>query len=152
MKRVHWALVGLAAVFLANSANALVSEKEVRRQARVMWLSMKRHVPLESDPQVIAYVQCVSKHILAQVPAEYADLDWEVVVFDEDQINAFADPNGKIGVFNGILKVADTPDALAAVIGHEVAHATEGHVMATRAEERSSRGLGDARRRSDRHP
>lgn len=130
MKRVHWALVGLAAVFLANSANAFVSEKEVRRQARVMWLSMKRHVPLETDPQVIAYVQCISKNILAQVPPEYADLDWEVVVFDEDSVNAFADPNGKIGVFTGLLDVADTPDALAAVIGHEVAHATEGHSMA----------------------
>ena len=130
MKRIHWALVGLAAVFLANSANAFVSEKEVRRQARVMWLSMKRHVPLESDPQVIAYVQCISKTILAQIPPEYADLDWEVVVFDEDSVNAFADPNGKIGVFTGLLDVADTPDALAAVIGHEVAHAVEGHSMA----------------------
>ena len=130
MKRVHWALVGLAAVFLASSAHALVSEKEVRRQARVMWLSMKRHVPLEADPQVIAYVQCVSKHILAQVPAEHAELDWEVVVFDEDSVNAFADPNGKIGVFTGLLDVADTPDALATVIGHEVAHAVEGHSMA----------------------
>lgn len=129
MKRVHWALVGLAAVFLANSAYAFVSEKEVRRQARVMWLSMKRHVPLETDPQVLAYVQCISKNILAQIPEEYADLDWEVVVFDDDQINAFADPNGKIGVFTGLLDVADTPDALAAVIGHEVAHATEGHSM-----------------------
>jgi predicted Zn-dependent protease len=55
--------------------------------------------------------------------------EWEVVVFDDDQVNAFADPNGKIGVFTGILRVADTPDALAAVIGHEVAHATHGHVM-----------------------
>jgi predicted Zn-dependent protease len=94
-----------------------------------MWLSMKRHVPLETDPQVIAYVQCVSKHILAQVP-ERPDLDWEIVVFDEDSINAFADPNGKIGVFTGLLDVADTPDALATVIGHEVAHAIEGHSMA----------------------
>ena len=47
-------------------------------------------------------------------------MDWEVVVFDEDSVNAFADLNGKIGVFTGLLDVADTPDALATVIGHEV--------------------------------
>jgi predicted Zn-dependent protease len=74
-------------------------------------------------------VECIANNIIAVLPPEHANIGWEVVVFDEEEINAFADPNGKIGVFNGILKVADTPDALAAVIGHEVAHATEGHVM-----------------------
>jgi predicted Zn-dependent protease len=129
MKRIHWVVAGIALALLATSANAFVSEKEVRRQARVIWLSMKRHVPLESDAQVLAYVQCISGSILAQLPPDYAELDWEVVVFDDDQVNAFADPNGKIGVFTGLLNVADTPDALAAVIGHEVAHVTEGHSM-----------------------
>ena len=45
MKRVHWALIGLAAVFLANSAYAFVSEKEVRRQARVMPLGLAQQGP-----------------------------------------------------------------------------------------------------------
>jgi predicted Zn-dependent protease len=131
MKRLQWTLAAAALVLVANAANAafLVSEKEVRRQARVEWLGMKRHVPLEPNPRIQSYVQCVADRIIEQLPAEYADIEWEVVVFDEEQINAFADPNGKIGVFNGILRVADTPDSLAAVIGHEVAHATQGHVM-----------------------
>ena len=90
---------------------------------------MKRHLPLEPQPKVQRYVECIANNILAVLPDDHKDIDWEVVVFDEDEINAFADPNGKIGVFNGILKVADTPDALAAVIGHEVAHATQDHVM-----------------------
>ncbi len=131
MQRSKWSLIAVAAVLLANAAHGqfLVTEKEIRRQARVEWLQMKRHLPLEPDARVVRYVQCVADTIVAQLPAEHANIDWEVVVFDEEQINAFADPNGKIGVFNGILRVADTPDALAAVIGHEVAHATEGHVM-----------------------
>jgi predicted Zn-dependent protease len=132
MKRFHWpTLFAVTAVLLANAAYGqfVVTEKEIRRQARVEWLQMKRHLPLEPDARVVRYVQCVADSIIAELPAEHQSIDWEVVVFDEDQINAFADPNGKIGVFNGILKVADTPDALAAVIGHEVAHATEGHVM-----------------------
>jgi predicted Zn-dependent protease len=134
MKRIQWSVVAaaLTGTLLANSATGafLVSEKEVLRQARVEWLGMKRHMPLESRPQVQRYVECIANNIIEALPSEYADIDWEVVVFDEDAVNAFADPNGKIGVFNGILQVADTPDALAAVIGHEVAHATEGHVMA----------------------
>ena len=132
MKRFQWSVIAIASVVLADSASGafLVSEKEVLRQARVEWLSMKRHVPLEPRPGVQKYVECVANNVLAVLPKEMtANIDWEVVVFDEDEINAFADPNGKIGVFNGILRVADTPDALAAVIGHEVAHATQGHVM-----------------------
>jgi len=132
MKRIQWALAAATLVFAAGTANAafLVSEKEVKRQARVEWLGMKRHVPLETDPRIKNYVQCIADNVIAQLPAEQRDaFEWEVVVFDEDEVNAFADPNGKIGVFTGILRVADTPDALAAVIGHEVAHATNGHVM-----------------------
>jgi predicted Zn-dependent protease len=131
MKRFKWSIVAAALALLTNVAYAqfIVTEKEIRRQARVEWLQMKRHMPLEPDARVVRYVQCVADSIISQLPGEYENIDWEVVVFDEEQINAFADPNGKIGVFNGILRVADTPDALAAVIGHEVAHATEGHVM-----------------------
>lgn len=56
------------------------------------------------------------------------NLDWETKVFDEDKtINAFALPGGKIGVYTGILKVAETEAGLATVIGHEVAHATARH-------------------------
>lgn len=132
MKRIQWSLVGITLVLLANAANAafLVSEKEVRRQARVEWLGMKRHVPIESNARITKYVECIAGNVLDQLPPETRDaFEWEVVVFDDDEVNAFADPNGKIGVFTGILQIADTPDALAAVIGHEVAHATNGHVM-----------------------
>lgn len=131
MKRFQWTIVAALGAVVAQAAYGafLVSEKEVRRQARIEWLSMKRHLTLEPQARVQRYVECVANQIIAQLPPDQSGLDWEVVVFDEESINAFADPNGKIGVFNGLLKVADTPDALAAVIGHEVAHATQGHVM-----------------------
>jgi predicted Zn-dependent protease len=71
----------------------------------------------------------VAYNIIDVLPEEYDALDWEVVVFDDEAINAFAMPGGKVGVFTGILRVADTPDALGAVLGHEIAHLTEDHVM-----------------------
>jgi predicted Zn-dependent protease len=67
--------------------------------------------------------------LIAVLDEKDAATDWEVVVFDDDAVNASANPDGKIAVLNGLLRVADTPDALAAVLGHEIAHATQRHVM-----------------------
>jgi predicted Zn-dependent protease len=134
MKRLKWtAVAACASLFALSVANAQlwVSEKEIRRAARVEWLSMKRHLPLEPDARVQQYVECIANRLLAEIDAEHATtMDWEVVVFDDEGINASANPEGKIAVLNGILKVADTPDSLAAVLGHEIAHATQDHVMA----------------------
>ena len=58
---------------------------------------------------------------------------WEVVVFDSDQLNAFALPGKKIGVYSGLLKAARNEHQLAAVIGHEI-----GHVIANHGNERMS--------------
>lgn len=124
-------LTGLALATFANAAQAqlFVSEKQILRESRVQWLTMKRSVPLAPDPRQQRYVECIANRIIGVLEEPYSNMDWEIVVFDDDSTNAFAMPGGKIGVFTGIMKVADTPDALAAVIGHEVAHLTEDHVM-----------------------
>jgi predicted Zn-dependent protease len=72
----------------------------------------------------------VANHVLAEIDEDHRKLDWEVVVFDDDGVNAAAMVTGKISVLSGLLRVADTPDSLAAVLGHEIAHATQNHVMA----------------------
>ena len=126
------ATLGLVtAALLAGQAQAqlFVSEKEILRQSRLQWLQMKRHTPLSPSPRLQSYVECIAYSIIDVLPNEYDELDWEVVVFDDEAINAFAMPGGKVGVFTGILRVADTPEALAAVLGHEIAHLTEDHVM-----------------------
>lgn len=124
-------LAATAAIVVTTVAHAQLasSEKEVRRQDRVQWLYMKRHTPIHPDERIQRYVDCIAQRVLAEVPKEYADYEWETVVFDEDGVNAGADSNGKLFLLSGILQVADTPDAIAAVIGHEVAHVTEGHTM-----------------------
>jgi len=132
MKRAIWVLMtAVGSVWALNvvQAGILVSEKEVLREARLEWLSMKKHVPKDPDPRVQAYVQCVADRLIAQLNDQHKNLDWEVVVFDDDGINASANPEGKIAVLSGLFQVADTPDSLAAVLGHEIAHATLNHVM-----------------------
>ena len=53
--------------------------------------------------------------------------DWEVGVIDSPQVNAFCLPGGKIAVYTGIIPVARNEHALAAIMGHEIAHALLRH-------------------------
>jgi predicted Zn-dependent protease len=59
--------------------------------------------------------------------------DWEVTVFEQDQVNAFALPGKKIGIYTGLLDVAKNQHQLATVVAHEV-----GHVLAQHGNERMS--------------
>lgn len=54
-------------------------------------------------------------------------LTWDFKLVDSAAVNAFCLPNGKIVFFEGILKYADTPDYIAVVMGHEMAHAIAKH-------------------------
>ena len=53
--------------------------------------------------------------------------DWEFNVVDSEQINAFCMPGGKVVFFTGIMDVAENEDALAVIMGHEIAHALAHH-------------------------
>ncbi len=65
------------------------------------------------------------------------DFAWEFNVIDDDNtVNAFCMPGGKVVVYTGILKVTQNEDALACVMGHEIAHALANH-----GNERMSQGL-----------
>lgn len=64
---------------------------------------------------------------IAQV-ADTPAYDWDFKVIDDDeQINAFALPGGKVGIYTGILPVAQTEAGLATVMAHEVAHVAARH-------------------------
>ena len=131
--RLAAALVGgfVTALTMLSIAEAglWVSEKEIERRYRVEWLTMKKHVPIVQDQRNNRYVLCVANDVIKTLDAQYQDLNWEVIVFDDPAKNAQVMPGGKVAIYSGILDVADTPDALAAVIGHEAAHLTQGHVM-----------------------
>lgn len=88
---------------------------------------LKTKEQIETDPKTVQYVQCLAKNITEQVKGDIDPKSWEVVVFRNKQVNAFALPGSKIGVFTGIIPVASTPNQLAAVMGHEVAHVIVKH-------------------------
>ncbi len=60
--------------------------------------------------------------------ADTPDYEWDFkVIEDDEQINAFALPGGKVGVYTGILPVAETEAGLATVMAHEVGHVAARH-------------------------
>jgi predicted Zn-dependent protease len=55
------------------------------------------------------------------------EYDWEYRLVKSDQVNAWCMPGGKIVFYTGIMDIADNPDGIAAIMGHEVAHALADH-------------------------
>lgn len=78
-------------------------------------------------------VRRVGQRIAGAVGSQLPNAEWEFVVFDSEEPNAFALPGGKVGVYSGLLKLAASDDELATVMGHEI-----GHVIARHGAERMS--------------
>lgn len=137
----RWLVLLVALMLLSACATSPTGRSQLQffpdSQMRSMGVDayeqMRADEPTIETGPVVDYVQCVTDAITPYIPGEYADNEWEVTVFDSEAVNAFALPGGKMGVYTGLLRVAENQDQLATVIGHEIAH-----VMAEHANERMS--------------
>lgn len=86
---------------------------------------------LNADKAQLDRVRKISNRLISQVGVFRKDAtqwQWEVNVEKNDQLNAYCMPGGKIMVYSGLIeKLNATDDELAAVIGHEIAHALREH-------------------------
>ncbi len=89
---------------------------------------LKTKKPRSRSSRHINFVNCIAEAITHETGGR-----WEVVVFEDKSLNAFALPGNKIGVHTGLIDLVDNQHQLAAVIGHEV-----GHVLARHSNERMS--------------
>ena len=80
---------------------------------------------VSGEPRVVEQVTRVGRRI-AEATGR-ADYQWEFKVIEDAQVNAFCLPGGKVAVYTGMLPVARDDAGLAAVLGHEVAHAIARH-------------------------
>jgi metalloendopeptidase OMA1, mitochondrial len=111
-----------------RKAMNLVDDKEVTKMSIAMFDDMKHQYRISKDKEMNEQLQRIGDRLSKVVFWDMPDADWEFVVFDVAQINAFAMAGGKVGVFKGLFKIAKTEDQVASVIAHEIAHVTAKHV------------------------
>ena len=124
----------------------LLPESTINRQAAQLYEIVKAKKKLSNDKKKLNEIIEIGKRIEDSVSAYFLSIDqndptynfqWEYILVDNDKIkNAWCMPGGKIAVYTGILKITKNENGLAAVMGHEIAHAVAKHSI-----ERASRAL-----------
>lgn len=125
---------------LIDSSISVDQEVAMGLQAYEEILSQERAV--DPNSQVARQVRTIAERLIAKVPeveaalaaengkqpnSVWKDFEWDVNVIQSDQANAFCLPGGKMAVYTGLLPVAKNADAVAVVMGHEIAHALLRH-------------------------
>lgn len=118
-------------------------ESELGAQAyqQVLGEAQAQRALLPADNQTSQQIRQIAQRLVARVPQVAADLaalhqqptpdlssyQWDVNVIQSEEANAFCLPGGKIAVYTGLIPVAKNADAMAVVMGHEIAHALQRH-------------------------
>lgn len=123
------------AIGLQRSQLMLISSEAINAQAakgfQQLTADAQSKKKLNTNPVMTQRVRRIGQDLIAHVDVFRPDAKqwaWEINVFESDEINAFCAPGGKIGVYTGIVnKLQLTDDEIAAVMGHEIAHALREH-------------------------
>ena len=115
-------------------------EEALGLQAYEEILSQER--PIDPNSQIAKQVRDIAQRLIAKtddvegaLAAEHGQqpqyisrgFEWDVNVIESEQANAFCLPGGKMAVYTGLVPVAQNADAMAVVMGHEIAHALLRH-------------------------
>lgn len=120
-------MVGCSSSPTGRKQFAVLPDSQMDTMGVESFAEMKKEIPASLDATLREKVQCVADTLIAVLPNKYRNQEWEVVLFDDEQVNAFALPGYKVGVYTGLLKVAENQSQLAAVVGHELAHVIARH-------------------------
>jgi len=119
-KKLVLLLIGVLG--FGGCGTTFIPESYLNNMAASQFSEMKRQIPVSQNPEYNAMVQRIGNRIARVVGSRMPEASWEFVVFDDEALNAFAMPGGKVGIFTGLIELVDSDDELAAVVGHEIAH------------------------------
>ena len=124
----------------------LIPESKLNAQAALIYEKVKKKEKLSDDTKTLNNIKIIGKKIedaigeyfyQSGLPDPTLNFDWEYILIDNKKVkNAWCMPGGKIAVYTGILEVTKNDNGLAAVMGHEIAHAVAKHSV-----ERASRSI-----------
>ena len=124
---------------------SIIPEAKLNAQAAQIYEKVKKKEKLSKDTKTLNLIKDIGKKMEDSIgeyfyqsklddPTKY--FDWEYILIENKKVrNAWCMPGGKIAVYTGILDVTKNSNGLAAVMGHEIAHAVAKHSV-----ERASRG------------
>lgn len=124
----------------------IIPEANLNAQAAQIYEKVKEKEKMSEDSKTLEEIKEIGKRMenaigeyfyRAKLDDPTANFDWEYILIDNKKVrNAWCMPGGKIAVYSGILEVTQNTNGLAAVMGHEIAHAVAKHSV-----ERASRGV-----------
>ncbi len=145
---VTCAWIAIAPVVIAACGSVPFTDRSQLRlisESQEMSMGIEAYEEILKDKRIITgtpeaqMVERVGRRIAATTGENFA---WEFKLIDDpDTVNAFCLPGGKVAVYTGILPITQDENGLAAVIGHEVAHATAHHGAERVSQELVSQGV-----------
>ena len=124
----------------------LIPEAKLNAQAAQIYEKVKKKEKLITDGRNLKEIKEIGKKMeyaiseyfyLNNIKDPTVNFQWEYILIDNKKVkNAWCMPGGKIAVYSGMLEVTKNTNALAAVMGHEIAHAVAKHSV-----ERASRSV-----------
>jgi predicted Zn-dependent protease len=121
-------LVSFISLHFIGCGSAMLSDESLARRSKAQFDQMKNKQALSSNASHKKMVERIGKRIAGVAQVDLPGTEWEFVVFQKSEANAFAMPGGKVGVNSGLIELADgEEDEVAAVIGHEIAHVALRH-------------------------
>jgi len=126
MRSLFFLLCFLASLspFFQSCSSLSPDEKQINKMALQAYDEVKTKSKVSTNKEWTAMLNRVAPRI---AKASGENFDWEWTLIESPEVNAWCMPGGKIAVYTGIMPVLKTEAALAAVLGHEVAHATKRH-------------------------
>ena len=119
-----WQFLCLAGLLLfAGCGQAMLSDENLARRSKKEFSKMKQNKTLSQNRSYQGMIKEIGERIAGVAQVDLPGTEWEFVVFQNDEPNAFAMPGGKVGVNTGLIDLAaGNEDEVAAVMGHEIAH------------------------------